>query len=527
MIKLVGDRLVNTSDFRLRDNDIELRIETDDNSEFYILVMNRIKRFNLSKLGSLLIWTLPILQNERISIAIEAKKINSSEILFTTNEIIIKQPKLEDSYDIIDMFDEHKTIQIVDRNILLNQNFIVSVEGDRISQLMEFQVARYFDGIDRLDTDISIIYVNAIGEEYIFKALNISKTDEKIRFNWLLEDTVSIAYGNVSFKIQFSRNNYLWQTLPCQFKVMPTLDVDSVIIERFPSKLTDLNNRVIALESADSLTDTDNIILSNEFKVIGTSIGALNDGDIVEAGKTLTYLLNKIRSKTIPPTYVQPTLSIEGSLPMSVEIGSNITPTISALFKQNNAGTITNYTLKKNNIIILNTNNTQTHTDTQFQITGNVNYSASASFNDGVILNDNMGYPYPDGQILAGTIESNKVIYNAYRYGFYGYKTSPAPITTSNEVRSLNNRYLNVQKGTQFTLIVPIGSQYVGIGYLETLGDISSIRYVELSTEYKGLFDLKTINVEGNSGYLAVPYKYYEWIIPVPTGALMTLQITI
>ena len=87
------------------------------------------------------------------------------------------------------------------------------------SQYIPFQMPRFFDGFDLVNTKIQFYYVNPIGEYGIDYAVNVYTSEDRIRFAWLVSGSVTHIGGNVKFEIQAVGNNsngdhYMWKTYP-------------------------------------------------------------------------------------------------------------------------------------------------------------------------------------------------------------------------------------------------------------------------------------------------------------------------
>ena len=88
--------------------------------------------------------------------------------------------------------------------------------------------------------------------------------------------------------------------------------------------------------------------------------------------------------------------------------------------------------------ILTGTNDTLTSNAETFQLTSSVSYTASATYGEGAIKNNNLGEASPDGHIAAGTVTSSAVTFTPYRQGyFYGVlATDKNTPLTSDIIRS-------------------------------------------------------------------------------------------
>lgn len=269
---------------------MELRIEVDkikDDIIYFLKINNGIKTTILYKLNNFLIWTLPVLENERIIISVIAKIKGTNEIIFETNSIIVKIPQYNPEFEILDMEDEHPIIKVSDRTIEMPTNYNIILSNDANSQLLTFELNRYFDGIDLSKQSISVNFINAVGEKDSSIVVNVNVTDDKLRCGWLLDENVSSENGIVTFELEFlsiDKNNkkYLWQTLPASFRVEKSLFMEDMTIEeKYPTiiesikiklnnldnRIVDLENRPVEIENLEDIVDNITIKINDENKI--------------------------------------------------------------------------------------------------------------------------------------------------------------------------------------------------------------------------------------------------------------------
>lgn len=180
----------------------------------------------------------------------------------------------------------------------------------------------------------------------------------------------------------------------------------------------------------------------------GGTVGGYKTGDTITAGTSIQSILNKILQKSVAHSYVKPKLTVAAQAKNSgattvtaagnYEYGTNITTQIKATFTKNEAGDLTGITMKKNSTTIEataegnNSNIYWSNVDT-FTLSETTKYTATASYGQGPISNDNLGNPSPEGRIEAGNI-SGTVTYSPYRSGyFYGVLAtdSSTPLTSA------------------------------------------------------------------------------------------------
>lgn len=266
----------------------------------------------------------------------------------------------------------------------------------------------------------------------------------------------------------------------------------------------------------------------------GGSVGGLTTGDTIPAGTTLDELITMLTQKSVPATYTQPGVTCRvssGTAAGSYEVGTSITTTLQATFTQNDAGALTTLAINKSGTgspIISGATSPQT-TDAQTFTLGEetVSFTATASYADGPIKNDNLGQPSPDGQIKAGSKTSSAVSFVGKRNLFYGTGTGATPEMTSEVVRALANKKLGPTNGTSFDVNVAAGQQYVVIAYPATLRNMTKCFYVEQNTDLVENFSVETKSIQGANGAAGADYKVYVYSMAVPAAAGMTLQVQI
>lgn len=264
----------------------------------------------------------------------------------------------------------------------------------------------------------------------------------------------------------------------------------------------------------------------------GQSVGGLNDGDTIPKGTTLDELIVMLTQRAQPVSYVQPGVTCRvsaGTAAGSYEVGTNINTTIQGTFTQNDAGALTSIEIKKGASSVLSSPTSPVTTDAQVFTLGEetVTFTATATYAEGAIKNDNLGQPSPEGHIQAGSKTSSGVSFTGKRNLFYGTGVGAAPSMTSEGVRGLANKKLGPSNGTSFNINVATGQQYVVIAYPKTLRKITKCFYVEQNTDLAENFTEQTISVQGANGAAGADYRVLVYEMAVPAAAGMTLQVQI
>ena len=225
----------------------------------------------------------------------------------------------------------------------------------------------------------------------------------------------------------------------------------------------------------------------------GKTLGKYANGTTISTeGKTLDEFLSDIVTESVPPTYLAPTVTIGSDKSSSYEIGSNLgVVTLSNTYTPRNGGALISTTYFKGGSAL------GSNTDNISSLTSAVSYTVTVNYGAGPVLNDNLGKPYPAGQILAGSVSSSSITITPFANKYYGAIASNSP--TDAELRAATNENASAKSKSSFTISVSGGSKYIFYAYPATLGPLSSINAGGL--ESIGAFTLTTRNVTNASGY--------------------------
>lgn len=100
-----------------------------------------------------------------------------------------------------------------------------SVEQDSNSEYISFKIQRSYDGFDRKDMKIHILFRNKEGKVGTSDAVNVQYSEDLICFGWLLDEYATALHGKLEFQIVFSGSNskgedYEWSTEICDEKMI-------------------------------------------------------------------------------------------------------------------------------------------------------------------------------------------------------------------------------------------------------------------------------------------------------------------
>ena len=119
------------------------------------------------------------------------------------------------------MADEHQIVKITEK-VPEIKNVGKIVCGDTYSNIITFEIKRYYDNVDLLTKNIKFIVKNELGS-FTEDAVNTQYNDELLRFSWVLSDSVTYKSGDVKAAIVFlgteQGRNYALKTIPFILKI--------------------------------------------------------------------------------------------------------------------------------------------------------------------------------------------------------------------------------------------------------------------------------------------------------------------
>ena len=274
---------------------------------------------------------------------------------------------------------------------------------------------------------------------------------------------------------------------------------------------------------------------SKEYTLNGTDLGALKNGDSIPEGTSIDELLNLITQKAIAPTYTKPTVSLAksgaGTAAGSYETGTSVTPVLTATFNKNDAGDLTKLSiLKGGSDVGSDTSSPYTYTGEAIVLGDEtVTFTAKAEYSDGPVKNNNLDQPDATGQIKAGSVNSSALSFVGQRNAFWGYGAGTIESPSSDQIRGLANKRLNVSANNVISVAIATGSQHI-IFALPAPRTLKQVSYDDLGD--KGMlsaFAKTTVQVadaRGGSNGMK-DYNVYVYNMSTPSAATMNFSFTI
>lgn len=296
-----------------------------------------------------------------------------------------------------------------------------------------------------------------------------------------------------------------------------------------------LSNGEIAWIDKDNNTVINTPRTQTDIVVNGVTGLGIGNGETISAGATIDDLVRMLVQKPVPASYTKPTVSLSnngGQASGNVEAGSTITPKLKATFTKNDAGNLTNLAINKgSNAVVEGTSSPQVY-DGDSVVIGDetITFTASASYEDAPVKNNNLGQESKENWFAAGSISSSAYSITGKRNMFYGTGVGAVPTVNSDFVRGLVSTKLAPAQSTSVTINVAVGQQYIAFAYPATLRDVNNVTYVEANDSgMASSFTKHTIDVAdargGENGLMS--YKVYTYEMAVPAAAGMTFKVTI
>lgn len=296
-----------------------------------------------------------------------------------------------------------------------------------------------------------------------------------------------------------------------------------------------LDNREIGWIAKDGSTVMSTSRTQEAITVNGVTGLGIADGATISAGTSLDEFVKMVVQKAIPATYIRPTVSIAnngGQASGNVEAGTTISPKLKATFTKNDAGNLENIVIKKGSTeVATGTESPLTYTGEDVVIGDEtITFSASATYGDAPVKNNNLGQESKENWFAGGTVNSSNYSITGKRNLFYGTGVGSVPEVNSAMVRGLVNKKLAPAQGTSFNINVAVGQQYIVFAYPASLRDVNNVTYVEANDSgMASNFEKLVIDVAdargGANGIMS--YKVYTYEMAVPAAAGMTFKVTI
>lgn len=178
-----------------------------------------------------------------------ALSFEESKRMVAASPAMTLEASIEDARPVVDCDEDVATFSVEDQNFTRSGNYTwfdtfsdndfstvdtnkeitlsptqVNITQENNSQVIPFEMPRYYDGVDLMSMTIQIHYVNANNAENYTAPINVSYSTDKIRFYWMVSNYATIKEGVLKFEIMATgaitvpssgeSKNYLWRTKP-------------------------------------------------------------------------------------------------------------------------------------------------------------------------------------------------------------------------------------------------------------------------------------------------------------------------
>lgn len=278
----------------------------------------------------------------------------------------------------------------------------------------------------------------------------------------------------------------------------------------------------------DGNYSAENVYFKNDFiftESIGTvTIPSTGSVSVPAAGKNLKEFLASLFSEESEPTTNPPTAKLTASKCIAYEVGTKVSPNYTAgldsvgsyTYGPETGVVATGYEVSATGEETKLTTASGTFPEitvtdtTEYYITAKVSHSA------GAVPVTNIGNPYPDGQIAAGSVSKSSSKLYGYRAFFYGMVANDNAIDSAlirgltnggnyNAKKELTFTAANLEGVKKFIIAVPASNTRKGL----TSATITSSMNADATSDYV-LMDTQ-VSVEGKDGHDAVPYKVWVY----------------
>ena len=264
--------------------------------------------------------------------------------------------------------------------------------------------------------------------------------------------------------------------------------------------------------NADNVYFSDDMMVTKEIGYITLTNG---QGTIPSKGKNLSEVFEAMFVKEQNPTTTQPSVNLTFSQAGAYEVGTVVSPTYSATF---NAGS---YTYGPDTGITAQSweasctgieDKKSTASGTFENVVAEATpkkITVKATYNEGAVPKTNLGNPYPEGKITAGTASKDSETLTGVRHMFYGVVRSADFTLDSAHIRSLNHEAANKKTISTFTagdkalkvvVACPAGYNVTKVTLPSAMGADATADFVRQSG---------TVQVEGAEGYTAAAYSVW------------------
>jgi Collagen triple helix repeat (20 copies) len=255
----------------------------------------------------------------------------------------------------------------------------------------------------------------------------------------------------------------------------------------------------------------------------GVTLGSYSNGSVISAGTSLLNVVENMLTTVVPATYTKPSCQLTADAPTTFEYGTSFSTNISLVFYQNDGGSATSYSIKKDGAQVASSSSyfysvalvQDSHT-----FTGSIGYSQGPQKHDN--LGNNSGTP-----VQADTVSAfNSLTFTPVRAQFYAANTATSAPTTSDAVRALGSP--DISGNTSFAIngATLASGLTIALPNGRTLSSANSVQNGVSNPIPVTNFQHSTVSVGGANGVSPVDYNVYFFPILGGLGSAATFNIT-
>lgn len=154
---------------------------------------------------------------------------------------------------ILPLVDQHAVVQVENRTPNIDGIGTV-VKGDTNSELITFEISRFYDGVDLIDKFVKIIYKTAKGT-FQSNACNICYNDEKMRFDWLIPYNATHVKGKIFVAIEIFSEDYSLKSKMFKMTIEDSLDGTDITDKHEQNWFINIETRLNNIEQSTGLVD--------------------------------------------------------------------------------------------------------------------------------------------------------------------------------------------------------------------------------------------------------------------------------
>lgn len=161
---------------------------------------------------------------------------------------------------------EYCTINSVTRTITIPESMrIAGVEYDNETKRIYFKMDKVVQGVDMSAYNIFVNYTNASGQPDRYSVTDKVTDGDSMTFSWQISDFATAARGTINFVVCLEDNTGKhWNTTLASLTVLPGMEYNSEVIERYPDVIEQLQAQISEIENSFVEPTASTVILTHE-----------------------------------------------------------------------------------------------------------------------------------------------------------------------------------------------------------------------------------------------------------------------